>query len=149
MKRNDSLVELLMELQILDRVPRMGYALRGVDDPESVAEHTFHVSTLVWALAPEVPDLDAHRALELALIHDLVEVRTGDLPMTAGKYLPEGAKQTAEQSAGEELLAPLGDRAQELLSAIEGAEGSDGLEPAPAVVDKPKKKKRRRRRRRR
>ena len=75
MRPNDTLLELLMELQNLDRVPRMGYALRGVADAESVAEHTFHVALLVWALAPSTPGVDTRRALELALVHDLAEDR--------------------------------------------------------------------------
>jgi putative hydrolase of HD superfamily len=109
-KRNESLLDTLLELQILDRVPRSGWALRGVAEPESVSEHAFHVVFLVWALAPEVPGLDAARAVELAIVHDLAEVRIGDLPRTAARYLPEGAKHAAEEAALAELLSPLGDR---------------------------------------
>jgi putative hydrolase of HD superfamily len=96
----------------------MGYALRGVADAESFAEHSFHVATLVWLLAREEPRVDALRALELALIHDLAEVRTGDLPMTAGRYLPEGAKATGERAAFDELLAPMGGHARDLLDEL-------------------------------
>jgi len=114
-KPNESLLDLFLELQALDRVPRMGFALRGVPQAESVAEHSFHVATLVWILAREEPTVDAFRALELALIHDLAEVRTGDLPMTAGRYLPAGAKATGERAAFDELLAPLGSHGELLL----------------------------------
>jgi putative hydrolases of HD superfamily len=109
-KPNDSLLEALLELQILDRIPRSGWMLRGVPEPESVSEHNWHVAFLVWALAPQVAGLDAARALDLAMIHDLAEVRLGDLPRTAGRYLPRGAKHQAEGEALAELLAPLGDR---------------------------------------
>jgi putative hydrolase of HD superfamily len=84
--------------------------LRGVPEPESVSEHAWHVVLLVWALGPRVPGLDLLRALELALVHDLAEVRLGDLPRTAARYLPAGAKHAAEEQALTELLAPLGDR---------------------------------------
>ena len=114
MKRNESLLETLLELQILDRVPRAGWMLRGVAEPESVSEHAFHVVFLVWALGPRVPDLDLGRALELAIVHDLAEVRLGDLPRTAARYLPAGAKHAAEQAALAELLAPLGRRGDAL-----------------------------------
>jgi len=109
-RRHDSLLDTLLELQILDRVPRSGWALRGVPEPESVSEHGFHVVLLVWALAREVPDLDPLRAIELAVVHDLAEVRLGDLPRTAARYLPAGAKHAAEEAALGELLAPLGER---------------------------------------
>jgi putative hydrolase of HD superfamily len=119
---NRSLLDALLELQALDRLPRTGYALRGVDAPESISEHGFHLAVLIWALAPGVPGVDLGRALELALIHDLPEVRIGDLPRTAGRYLPPGAKAAAEAAALAELLAPLGNRATALLAEFEASE---------------------------
>jgi len=125
-KPNETPLDLLLELQALDRVPRMGFALRGVPEAESVAEHSFHVATLVWLLARQEPEIDALRALEMALLHDLAEVRTGDLPMTAGRYLPDGAKATGERAAFDELLAPLGDPAQRLLDEFERQDSPEG-----------------------
>ena len=119
MDTNHSLLDSLLELQALDRLPRTGYALRGVGNPESIAEHGFHLALLVWALASELPEIDLGRALELALVHDLAEIRIGDLPRTAGRYLPEGAKATAESAALAELLAPMGERGPALLAEFE------------------------------
>ncbi len=116
MKLNQHLLDTLLELQALDRVPRSGYCLRGVTQPESVAEHSFHLVFLAWTLAAEEPDLDRTRVMELALLHDVAEVRFGDLPRSAAHYLPEGAKASAEMSAAEEILAPLGPRAAELFA---------------------------------
>jgi len=116
MGRNSKLLDLLLELQTLDRAPRSGYSLRGIAAPESVSEHSFHLAFLVWALAPEVPKLDRARALELALIHDLAEVRIGDLPRSAAHYLPAGAKASAEAAAIADLLAPAGERAAGLFA---------------------------------
>lgn len=104
------LLDLLLELQTLDRVPRSGYALRGIAAPESVSEHTFHLVFMVWALADEEAEIDRMRAVELALVHDLVEVRTGDLPRTVAHAFPDGAKAHAEAVIGGDLLAPLGAR---------------------------------------
>lgn len=118
----ESILDLLRELQRLDRVPRMGYCQRGVDDPESVSEHGFHVAFLVWALAREIPGVDTLRALELALVHDLAEVRFGDLPRTAGRYLPPGAKAGAELAALVDMLAPLSGQPAELLREYQTAE---------------------------
>ncbi len=120
MHANASLLDALLELEILDRVPRSGWVLRGVAEPESVSAHAFHVVTLVWALGPAVPGLDLTRALELAIVHDLAEVRLGDLPRTAARYLPDGAKHAAEAAALGELLAPLGERATTLYAEYRG-----------------------------
>lgn len=106
MQPNETLLDTLLELQILDRVERSGWVLRGVSDPESVAEHSFHVLFLVWCLGREIPGLDRLRALELALLHDLAEVRFGDLPRTASHYLPPGSKHAAEAQILADLLAP-------------------------------------------
>lgn len=114
MKPNLHLLDTLLELQALDRVPRSGYALRGIAEPESVSEHCFHLAFLVWALCAEEPELDRARAVELALLHDVSEVRFGDLPRTAAHYLPRGAKARAETAAARDLLAPLAPRATEL-----------------------------------
>jgi len=121
MRPNDHLLDLLLEAQTLDRVPRSGYVLRGVAEPESVSEHCWHVVFLVWVLgrqlvAEEAPDaaFDLSRAMEIALVHDLAELRIGDLPRTAHRYFPEGAKKDAESAAMEEILAPLPPRSREL-----------------------------------
>ena len=122
MRRNDSLLDLLFELQALDRVPRAGYSLRGIAEPESVSEHAFHTSFLAWALAAEEPDLDRAHVVELALVHDLAEVRTGDLPRTAAQYLPAGAKAQAERAVARDLLAPLGANAEALVAEYQAGE---------------------------
>ena len=75
MKPNEDLLETLLELQNLDRVARSGYELRGVSRPESVAEHGWHLAFLVWAVAPAIDSVDVARAIEIALIHDVAEVR--------------------------------------------------------------------------
>jgi putative hydrolase of HD superfamily len=111
MKANRSLLDLFLEAQTLDRVPRSGYVLRGVAEPESVTEHTWHVLFLVWALGTRIEGLDIARAVEIALVHDLAELRIGDLPRTSSHYFPEGAKRTAEAAAMADVLAPLAERA--------------------------------------
>jgi 5'-deoxynucleotidase YfbR-like HD superfamily hydrolase len=114
MRRNDTLLDLFLEIQILDRVPRSGYVLRGVHDPESVSEHSWHVLFLVWSLGTQVEGVDLQRAVEIALVHDLAELRVGDLPRTASHYFPEGAKKAAELAAMRDVLAPLPERALDL-----------------------------------
>jgi putative hydrolase of HD superfamily len=121
-RRNETLLELLLELQTLDRVPRMGYLLRGVSDPESITEHSWHVAFLVWALGPRVPGLDLLRALEIALVHDLAEVRTGDLPRVAKRYFAHGTQEAAEREVIDELSGPLAGRAAELMAEYRAAE---------------------------
>ena len=133
MRPNATLLDLLLELQVLDRVPRSGYVLRGVADPESVTEHSWHVLFLVWVLggrlAADEPGIDLHRAVEIALVHDLAELRVGDLPRTSSHYFPAGAKKAAEAAAMADVLAPLPERARELY-----AEYQEGASPEARLV---------------
>ena len=129
MRRNHNLVDLFLELQILDRVPRTGFVLRGVHDPESVTEHSWHVLFLVWALGARIEGIDLHRAVEIALVHDVAELRVGDMPRTASHYFPEGAKRSAEMAAMTDVLAPVADRAMDLYR-----EYQDGATPEARLV---------------
>ena len=122
---NATLLDLLLELQVLDRVPRSGFVLRGVADPESVTEHSWHVLFLVWSLGARTPGIDLARAVEIALVHDLAEVRIGDLPRTSAHYFPAGSKKAAEAAAMADVLAPLPGRAQELYAEYQAAATSE------------------------
>jgi putative hydrolases of HD superfamily len=114
MKANRTLLDVFLEAQTLDRVPRSGYLLRGVAEPESVTEHCWHVLFLVWTLGARIEGIDLFRAVEIALVHDLAELRIGDLPRTSSHYFPEGAKKAAEAAAMADVLAPLPARAFQL-----------------------------------
>jgi len=79
-------VDFLYELGHLKRVPRSGWALAGIEHPESVAEHSFRTAAVAFLLALQ-EGADPHRAAGLALFHDLPETRTGDPHHMARRYL--------------------------------------------------------------
>ena len=67
----------LIEALRLKALDRAGWVRVGVPDPESVAAHSWGVAWLVSVLCP--PELDREKALLIAVVHDLAEVRIGDL----------------------------------------------------------------------
>jgi len=73
--------------------------------PESVAEHTWRLCLLVMVLAPEFPEVDAHRLMKICLIHDLGEALQGDIP--APLQDPNFDKSQSEREDLLELLSPL------------------------------------------
>ena len=81
---------LLTELNRLKAVPRIGWLLRGVRDVESVADHSYGVALIAMILADRAKArgmaVDVERVLRMALLHDLTEARTGDLPHTVKRY---------------------------------------------------------------
>lgn len=72
----------LLEALELKELPRTGWVRAGVGAPESVAAHSWGVAWLVLVLCP--PGLDLERALAIAVVHDLAEVRAGDVTPHCG-----------------------------------------------------------------
>ena len=67
-------LQALTSLLALDRLPRTGWLLAGIEDPETIAGHIVSTAHVVLALAPEVsPALDVDRAIALAVVHDSAE----------------------------------------------------------------------------
>ena len=91
--------------------PRTGWGLRGIDDPESVADHAWGTALLCLLFAGEA-EVDRAEAVEIALVHDLAEAEIGDLPALADvEARPVGpeAKARLEARAMAALAAlPLG-----------------------------------------
>ena len=69
--------EALIEALGLKGVVRAGWLRAGVEQPESVAAHSWGMAMLATQLCPE--DLDLQRVLELCILHDIAEVRVGDI----------------------------------------------------------------------
>lgn len=86
----------------LKRIPRSGWVKVGIDSPESVADHTFRTAILCMIFS-DLEGLDELKMLQMALIHDLPEVITGDLTP------PErtGMAKNREEDAMKKLLCLL------------------------------------------
>jgi putative hydrolase of HD superfamily len=69
--------DVLIEALALKALPRAGWLRAGVQKPESVAAHSWGVAWLVANLCPA--ELNREKALMIALVHDLAEVRVGDI----------------------------------------------------------------------
>lgn len=76
------MIDALLEAWGLKALPRAGWGLRGIDNAESVAAHSWGIATLVLVFLPD--ELDTTLALTYATLHDLAEVRVGDLTPADG-----------------------------------------------------------------
>ena len=100
------LVDLMIAAARLKSLPRTGWLMRGVDVPESVAAHSHGTALATLVLLDLVEDpLDRARALAMAVLHDLPEAITGDIPAPAVRRLGEAARSSAEAAILEELVA--------------------------------------------
>lgn len=113
----------LFETGMLKRTPRSGLQFLG-SGKESVAEHSFRVVMIGYALAKLVPEADEHRVLKMTLLHDLLESRTGDLNYVNKKYLAVDEEKAVNEVAdtlpfGEEVKALFKEfRAKETLESL-------------------------------
>ncbi|MBA2597505.1 MAG: HD domain-containing protein [Chloroflexota bacterium] len=88
------LLRLARHVAALKFVPRTGWLDRGVNPNrvESVADHSLGVALLAWFSAlerqAEGATLDPTHVVMLALLHDLAEAETGDMPPYEPTALP-------------------------------------------------------------
>ena len=80
------IVDLLFQARLLKSIPRSGYHFLGAGS-ESIAEHTFMTAFIAFAMAQMDETIDARRLINMALVHDLVEARTGDLNTVHKEYV--------------------------------------------------------------
>lgn len=67
----------------LKRIDRTGWVIRGVKDPESVADHSFRTAIMALVLSDNA-GVDRNRTVSLALVHELAESIVGDLTPSDG-----------------------------------------------------------------
>jgi putative hydrolase of HD superfamily len=84
-------LEFLREAERLKNVTRSAYTSSG--KAESVAEHSWRLALMAMLLAPQFPDVDQDRLVQMCLVHDLGEAIGGDIPA------PEQARRTANGAA--------------------------------------------------
>jgi len=68
----------LIEVGKLKKMPRMGWVINQIKNPESIADHVFRAAIMGWLLGEEKGGLNIEKLLKMALIHDLCEIYSGD-----------------------------------------------------------------------
>ncbi len=95
---SERVLKLFFQIHPLDRVPRAGFLLRGVPEPESVAAHSHFMALLALLYANDSPGMyDVGKLLSMALIHDLSEAQLMDIPMPVANTWLGKAKEDAER----------------------------------------------------
>ena len=106
---------------MLKKTPRSGFQFLG-SGRESVADHSFRVAMIGFALSRMVGNVDPFKVVCLCLVHDLPEARTGDQNYVNKRYV-----KVDESSAIEDLTdsLPFGDEIRELLREYRQAETAE------------------------
>lgn len=130
----DAALDALLAALALKDERRTGWQRREVSDPETVAGHSWGLAYLCLALGDRAARsfsergqrLDVDRAVRIAVVHDLAEAETGDVPR--GEIDPE-RKRRRERAAMDALAGPLPDPVREAWERYEAAD-----DPAAAFV---------------
>lgn len=92
----DKLIDFFIEIGKLKKMPRKGWVIRDIKNPESIAEHTFRSAIMAWFLGKRKKrKLNMERLIKMALVHDLCEVYAGDTT-PYDSILPKSRKKRAE-----------------------------------------------------
>ena len=114
------MIRAIAEAYRLKDETRTGWSLRGVEAPESVADHSWGTAYLVLLYAEEA-GADRARAIEIALVHDIAEAITGDIP-TRVRSMNEreraDAKAHAESQAIRRLVATYSEQRRDRVIAL-------------------------------
>ncbi|KAH8751660.1 hypothetical protein F5883DRAFT_577736 [Diaporthe sp. PMI_573] len=79
--------------ELLKCTPRKGWVIRGIEEPESVADHMYQMGLICLAYPWKSEDERA-KAVEMAIVHDAPEALAGDITPSDGlsreaKYVRE------------------------------------------------------------
>lgn len=89
------LLNFLIEVGKLKRMPRRGWIINQIKNPESIAEHIFRAVIMSWVLGGQKGRLNIERLLKIALVHDLCEIYAGDIT-PYDSILPRSKKKLKE-----------------------------------------------------
>jgi putative hydrolase of HD superfamily len=88
--------DFLFEAATLKRLQRTGWQILG-GNKESIAEHSYMVAVISFTLAESLK-IDVERTLLMALFHDFIETRTGDIYKLSDLYVRVDEKRAAEDA---------------------------------------------------
>ena len=107
------LLDILHMAEMLKCRERHGWTSSG--RRESVAEHTFRMAFMVLLLEDEFPELDMQKVMRLALLHDLGEAITGDIPTFEKTGADERTEEQAILQYLDSLSEPVAERLRPLM----------------------------------
>jgi putative hydrolase of HD superfamily len=102
------LIKFFDEANQLKKIKRQGWVIDKVENPETVAEHTFRTALMCMFLGKD-KNLDMEKVMKMAIIHDLAEAKIGDIVTywRFKKAVPREDKIKKEKRAIQEMFSEL------------------------------------------
>lgn len=96
------MLEFMMIVGRLKRVPRTGWVIRKVENVESVADHMYRMALMTF-LVQQNDSLKRDRCMKIALVHDLAESLVGDIAPADG--ISKEEKHRREKEAMDKIIS--------------------------------------------
>ncbi|KAF8400452.1 hypothetical protein HHK36_013750 [Tetracentron sinense] len=108
-----SAIDFLTLCHRLKSTKRAGWVHRGIQDPESIADHMYRMGVMAL-IASDIPGIDRDRCVKMAIVHDIAEAIVGDITPADG--VPKLEKSRREREALDYMCKLLGggSRAKEI-----------------------------------
>lgn len=98
-----NLIEFLESINRLKKIKRKGWVHKGIQNPESVAEHIFRSVVIAMILGGRRKNIDSEKLMKMVLIHDIPEAEVGDITPKDG--ISKKEKHEMERKALEKILS--------------------------------------------
>ncbi|TMX00910.1 hypothetical protein EJD97_025658 [Solanum chilense] len=104
-----SAIDFLTLCHRLKTTKREGWIRRGVNNPESIADHMYRMGVMAL-IAADLPGVDRDKCVKMAIVHDIAEAIVGDITPADG--VPKDEKSRRERAALEDMCKLLGGGSQ-------------------------------------
>ncbi len=125
MSKETNFSNFFYELGMLRRVQREGWKLLGVNQPESVAEHSLRAAQIAYVLAILEQHPSPETICSILVFHDMGECRIGDIQKVANRYVTADEREAVSEQL--EPLDEIGNRILMLWDQIESLDTTAGI----------------------
>lgn len=115
--QSKEILKFFFEMGHLSRIKREGWRLLGIEDPESIADHSLRAAQIGWVLAKLEGYSNPNEVAAMLIFHDIGECRIGDIHKLANRYVSAD-----EERAVTEQVERLGAAGKDVLSLWHGIE---------------------------
>ncbi|MCK5084331.1 MAG: HD domain-containing protein [Candidatus Pacebacteria bacterium] len=107
---NKNIINFIFEMKQLSRIKHEGWRMIGIEDPESVADHSLRSAQIGFILAKLEEYENPCEVCSMIVFHDMAESRIGDVHRVANRYIEVEEEKVVEEQTrkldeiGEEIF---------------------------------------------
>ena len=115
--KNKDIINFIFEMKQLSRIKHEGWRMIGIEDPESVADHSLRAAQIGFILAKLEKYDNPYEVCSIVVFHDIAESRIGDIHRVANRYI-----RVEEEKVVEEQMKKLDEIGEEIFEMWKQAE---------------------------